>query len=771
MFWHFIKITFRNYRKNLLFTSIIVLGLAISIATILVITRYVIQEYRTDKFHKEFKNIYLALNVNPESNTSTVKQDWAEKFMSGYPEVKQTCRIDRIELTVNNQSGPIQLNNVLSTDPSFLKIFSFPVIKGDSANPLQDVQSIVLTESMATKLFGKEDALGKVVKTQIGHDENLLTVTAITKDPPADSRIQFEALVSFENHSFHFRSMGFSKPGVPNSFTQIFMCDIYLLLHEKADIPLLNNRLKKDSYWEVKENNYFYFLRLQPYSELYFDKNQSDGFKHGDKTMLFVFLSLAVLLILLACINFINLTTIKAFSRTKEVAFKKVAGASRGLLSGQFLFESVGMSVLAFILALFLSKYMAHLFSKMINASVDITYYYQMPQLVYVLLFSILLGIVSGYYPSMILSRVKTSELFKGKNMAGGFKFLLPKNLFIFQFTIAIALIISSVIIQKQLNYINTKDLGFDKKQLLHIAVPADLKPYALREELLKNPGIQDVALSYGIPGNLAATDGEKWFIMTDTSFLGTFGMKLVEGSNFQSHDKDVCLINETLMKQKGWSNCKGKQLEGKKVIGVVKDFHTSSLYEKIAPLEIDYIVSYLSDMTVRLDGANDANTLDFIKKTWKTVAPYSPMEYYFYDEWFDRKYKKEEAFGSLISIFTFIAIFIACLGLFGLLSYLVERRAKEIGIRKINGAENTEIMVLLNRDFIKWVAVAFVLATPIAWFVLHTWLKNFAYKTELRWWFFALAGLVSLIIALVTVSWKSWFAAKRNPVEILKYE
>jgi putative ABC transport system permease protein len=770
MFKHIVKITLRNFRKNLLFTLIIVFGLAVSMATILVISRYVIQEYSTDKFHKEYNNIFLVLNINSSETSSMVTQDWAEKIRSGFPEVRESCRIDRIEFNVLRQSGAVRLNQVLSTDPSFFRIFSFPVIKGNASNPLHDPNSIVLSESTAIKLFGNEDPLGKVIKTKLDNVENLLTVTAVTKDPPSDSRIQFEALVSFESKSFHFRMMSLSSRET-GTYKVIYMCDTYLLIHEKADVPLMDNRLKKESLREQKGDGYFSYLKLQPYSDLYFDKNRSDSFKHGDKTMLFVFSSLAILLVLLACINYINLTTIKAFSRSREIGYKKVSGASRSSLTAQFLFESVGLSSIAFILAIFLSKYMAAVFGRLVNSTVDVSWFFRFPQIFWVLLFAVVLGLVSGYYPSIYLSRVKTSELFKGKSLSSRHILLLPRNLFIFQFTIAVTLIISALIIEKQLDFVNNKDLGFEKANMLHLSIPSDIKPFALKDELLKSPGIENVALSYGTPVSLAATDGKYWFLSVDTSFIAIFRINLLQGRNFSPGDKKVCLVNETLMKENKWDNYRGKQAGGNEIIGVVKDFHTSSLYEKIVPVEIDFNTSFLPDMTIRMNGVNKEGTLDFIKAAWKRIAPYSPMEYYFYDDRIDGQYKNDEAFAKLISVFTFIAMLISCLGLFGLLVYLIERRAKEIGIRKINGAENIEIMIMLNKDFAKWVGISFLLATPIAWFVMHKWLENFAYKTKLDWWFFALAGLIALGIALLTVSWKSWFAASRNPAEVIREE
>jgi putative ABC transport system permease protein len=402
---------------------------------------------------------------------------------------------------------------------------------------------------------------------------------------------------------------------------------------------------------------------------------------------------------------------------------------------------------------------------------VDVSWFYQFPQILWALLCAVALGMISGYYPAIYLSRVKTSELFKGQSLTGRHILLLPKNLFIFQFTIAIMLIISSMIIEKQLNFINHKELGFEKRNMLHLSIPSDIKPFALKDELLKSPGIADVSLSYGTPARLPATDGKYWFLSVDTAFVPAFGITLLKGRNFSPGDKNVCLVNETLMKESNWDEYRGKLANGNEIIGVVQDFHTGSLYEKIVPVEMDFNTSYLPDMSIKMNEGNLQGTLDFIKATWKRMAPYSPMEYYFYDDWIGRQYKKEEAFARLISAFTLIAILISCMGLFGLLAYLIERRAREIAIRKINGAENTEIMVMLNRDFAKWVAISFVIATPVAWLVMHKWLENFAYKTELNWWFFALAGLIALGIALVTVSWKSWLAARRNPSEAMKYE
>ena len=771
MFKHIIKITLRNYRKNLLFTIIIVSGLAISMATIMVISRYMIQEYSTDQFHKEFKNLYQAVNINSEETSTILTADKAGQIKSNNPEVIQTCRIDKITLTVNPLASPLNLDNVLAVDPSFFSLFSFPVISGNISEPLPGDKSIVITVSLAKKLFGKQDPVGQVIVTKISSKEIPLTVTAVVNDPPEDSRIQFEALVSFASEEFHFRMMSFStkEKGIYN---RIFMCNTYFLLHDKADLPLLNSRIKKDTYRENREDGYFSYTRLQPLSEVYFDASLGDSFfKRGNKSLLYIFLSLALLLILLAAINYINLSTIKVFSRMKEVAYKKISGATRKVLIFQFLFESAGLSVVAFILAIFLSKYMAVFFSSLVNASVDVTYFYHFPRILWILLFAVVLGCISGFYPSFIMTRFKSSDLMKGYTGADRFGLILPKNLFIFQFTIAIALIIAAFIIGNQLRFINKKDPGFEKAGLLHISVPSDIRPFALRDELLKDPGIEAVCLSYGIPGKKVMTDGKIWFVSSDSTFLSTFKIRLLKGRNFRSSDKQVCLVNETLVKANKWDDYRGKSMGDKEVIGVIGDFNTSSLRAKIVPVELDFGTSYLPDMTIRLKKVNSPNTMENIRATWKKMVPCSPMEYFFYDEWFDNMYRNEEAFSSLISAFTFIAILISCLGLFGLLSYSIGRREREIGIRKVNGANTMQILLMINSDFIKWVVISFMIAVPLSVFLLNKWLEHFAYQASLSWWIFVLSGLMAIIIAVITVSWKSWIAARRNPAESLKYE
>ena len=790
MFKHFIKISLRNIFKNKLNTSLNVMSLALGITISLLIASYAINELSTDTFHSKEERIYKVSYGNSSLTPGPLNGFLKNQF----PEIVQTAHIETRQLNmfspvIQFKNNSFEIDRYYSADPGFFEIFDFEVIQGDIQPALESPFSMVLTESEAARIFNKTNPVGETVTWKSRRDFNF-TVRAIVKDLPSNSSIQFNGLVSDASvdgmDGRHSKDWGYT------------VYESYLLLKPNVDEKKLGEKLQNNLVTHYANNlstrasandAELNPLTLHRLKNVYFDKNLSnDTTNRGNLMLVNILLVIGGVIMLLSVINYVNLTTAHASNRNKEIGVQKLIGSSRRNLIFQYLSETTIISFLAVVAGAMFALALVKRFGVFMNISNGLTF---RPQLFFILIPLILLvGFVAGIYPALLLSSKKAIEIIKtktGNNRGGG---ILRRSLIIFQFSVTIVLITATLLIFKQVNYIKNKDLGIPDEQIVYAKLPFHIlagKKETLRERLQSIPEIENIAFSSNMFGEIQGLNSQEIdgkilnFATTwvDAEFIELYNLQLVNGRFFskdlKTDENTTALLNEAAVREFGVEDPFKLNIRipgGKaKVVGIVKDFNYKSLHNSIEPLAIIYLPRQGQYVNLKIAGNNLPETLAQISSGWDELAPGFPFSYHFLDQSFEKLYKKDEQMAKAVSLFSLVAIAIAVLGILGLSVFLTETRTKEIGIRKVNGARISEILTMLNKDFIKWVAIAFVIATPVAYYVMNKWLENFAYKTSLSWWIFVLAGLLALGIALLTVSWQSWKAATRNPVEALRYE
>jgi putative ABC transport system permease protein len=795
MFKHHLKIICRNILSNKLHSILNIAGLSVGISSFILILLYVNHELTFDRFHKNFNNIYkLTLG-----NSFYTMAPFAVVLNDKLPEIEKIARIDfqmgggkspLLRVKNGNETETFQVNDIIYADSTFFDIFSFSVIQGDTKTALTEPNSIVLTESTANKIFGTDNPIGKVIEF-IGTNENPrlnYTVSAIVKDVPINSSIKFKGIVSFGT----LKSI---KPGgvdVDEDYGN-WTYDTYILkksnslidqLTKKTNEIWLNDVLKRSDTRQDSESAKGFIAGFVPLKEVSFFKNNKAKF-------IYLILSVGIFIIILALINFVNLSIAKASTHTKEIAIKKVHGSGRYDLIKQFIGETLVLTFISAALGLFIVNSLMPLFTDITGISATVNLLQHPKWILFLISGSVLTGILAGVYPALYLSSFKPVAILKNERISGNINKTIIQILIVFQFVISIVLIISTLIIARQVRYMRTENIGFDKKHVIICQLTKNIRNKfdVFKQGLLENPDIINVATSSGsglaeefhmsFTAEINGVEKSYRAMAVDPDFVNTIGLKIIEGRDFswdlETDKRKTVILNETAVKYFAIDPALGFELDiynsKALVIGVVKDYHNESFQNKISPQVLWYVPGWNSSLSIRINGNNVSETIQYIKNQWNELSPDIPFEFQFLDEKYDALYKEEDKFNLLIGYFSIIAILIACLGLFGLVSFSTERRNKEIGIRKINGAKISEILVLLNRDFVIRVTIAFIIAVPIAWYAMYKWLQSFAYKTEISWWIFALAGIISLAVALLTVSWQSWRAATRNPVDALKYE
>jgi putative ABC transport system permease protein len=792
---HYLKIIGRNILSNKLHSVINIAGLAVGISSFILILLYVNHELTFDRFHKNFNNIYkLTLG-----NGFYTMAPFAVVLKDKLPEIEKIARIDfqmgggkspLLRVKKGNESETFQVNDIIYADSTFFDIFSFVVIHGDAKTSLTEPNSIVLTESTAYKIFGNDDPIGKTIEF-IGTNENPrlnYTVSAIIKDIPVNSSIKFNGIVSFST----LKSI---KPGgvdVDEDYGN-WTYDTYLLMKNASSVDQLtkktneiwlNDILKRSNIKPDSESAKEYISGFVPLKEVSFFNNNKAKF-------IYLILSVGIFIIILALINFVNLSIAKASTYAKEIAIKKVHGSSRFDLIKQFIGESLVLTFIGTSIALVIVDLLMPLFNEITGIFVSFKLLQNPKWILFLISGSVLTGILAGIYPALYLSSFKPVAIFKNEKISGNINKSITQILIVFQFVISIILIISTIIIARQVMYMRTENVGFDNKHIIKCKLTKNIrnKYDVFKQGLLENPNIINVATSSG--GGLAEkfhmsfteeiNGVEKSFqaMAVDPDFIKTIGLKIIEGRDFswdmETDKRNTVILNETAVKYFDLDPALGFELNiyntKALVIGVVKDYHNESFQKKISPQVLWYVPGWNYNLSIRISSNNIRGTIQYIKKQWNELSPDIPFEFQFLDEEYDALYKEEDKFNLLIGYFSLIAILIACLGLFGLVSFSTQRRNKEIGIRKINGAKISEILIILNKDYIIRVGIAFIIAVPVSWYFMHKWLQTFAYKTELSWWIFCTAGMIALVIALITVSWQSWKASTRNPVDALRYE
>ncbi|MCF8390920.1 MAG: ABC transporter permease, partial [Bacteroidales bacterium] len=708
------------------------------------------------------------------------------------PEIRSVTRIDYYAgggqspyIEVKEKSGSFKktkVKNVVFADNTFFDMFSFKLIYGNPTTALNNPYSIVLTRNTSQLLFGTDNSVGKSIHyigDRSGGPEMDMTVTAVIENIPDNSSLSFNAVASFAT-LYSIKPTGRDM----DSDWSNWMYSTFALL-DNNNSKIVEEKLSK--LWEECESMYFaenehLEIAIVPLSDIPFYNNNK-------RQLIFLIQLIGIFILILALVNFINLTIASSSLRAREIAVRKVTGSSRFELIKQFLFESVLVSVLVAPVSLLIVSLIGPYFNNITNTQISFDIIHQPLLLVYFVIGILIIGIIAGIYPAFYLSSFKITSLLKGEVTKGKKKISLQFGLFVFQFVISISLIICTVIISKQIDFVKDKSLGLNTANIIDFNQSQQIgsKYKVFKQRLLQNPDIISVTrtntgLGKGLP--ITATyehNGiKKTYAVTtvDPDFIPTMDIVMLDGRNFsweiQSDNKGAIIVNETFAKEFGLETVLNTELtlfkSKAKIIGVTKDFFYDSFRQTLKPSALWY-ADWNSHIHIKINNQNTAQSIEYIEGIWNELSPQTPFEYEFLDKTFGQLYKSEENLQKIFTSFSIIAIIIACLGLFGLALNSTQQRVKEISIRKINGAKISDVLMLLNKTFIKWIVIAFVIACPIAWYAMHEWLNNFAYKTELSLWIFAVAGILALGIALLTVSFQSWKAASRNPVEGLRYE
>jgi putative ABC transport system permease protein len=809
MLKNYFKIAFRNLWKNKGYSAINIIGLAIGIATCLLITLFVIDELSFDRYNKNADRIYRVnsdLKFGGEAHVMAVCPDpLASTLIRDYPEVENAVRFRSYGPSlVKKGNENIKEERIIYVDSTVFDIFTLPMIAGDPMKALAEPNSVVITESTAKKYFGTTNVLGKVLRFDNQNDNK---ITGVIKDVPGNSHFNFDFFVSLAGSeearrniwlSFNFVTYVLLRPGTDrNAFEKKFDD-----LIKKYMWPQAQDLMKIDAEQFKRSGNYVR-LSLIPLTDIHLHSDRvAELAPNSDIQVVYIFSIIAIFILLVACVNFMNLSTARSANRAKEVGIRKVLGTQRKNLVSQFLTEAVVMSLIAFVFAILTAILLLPFLNQLAVKSLSLSVV-EHPWLYPLLIgFAVLVGLLAGSYPAWYLSAFRPIQVLKG-TVAGGFKrSYLRSSLVVFQFFISIVLIIATVIIYNQLNYIRNKKLGFNKEQVLLVrdSYALDKQAETFKQEALKYPEIVSATKSGYLPVNNSNRDNESLFSeghiendkavstqlwTVDHDYIKTMGMQIVEGRDFNKDmptDSSAIIINETAVKLFGFSgnplgrkvtrliDLKARTTRDFIVIGVVKNFNFESLRQTIGALCMK-IGNDPGTISFRMKTTDVANTINHIKGLWKRTAPNEPFTYTFLNEEFDNMYRTEQRSGKIFVSFAVLAILIACLGLFGLAAYAAEQRTKEIGIRKVLGATVSNIVAMLSTDFLKLVIIASLIAFPVAWWLMNKWLQDFAYRIAIGWWIFALAAFVSIFIAIMTVSFQAIKAALSNPVKNLRTE
>ena len=795
---NYFKIALRNLLKNKLYTFTNVLSLTVGLAACGLIALYIFEEWHVDRFHEKGNRIYRVItntisNGKEELASGTVGRPLAQTILRDIPEAEQVVALHRATM-------PIKANNryffekELYAGEHFLETFTFPLQEGDVHTALRQPYSLVLRANIARKYFGKESALGK---TLLLNDTIPFKVTGILADDQQPSHIDFQVLISLST----FYALGQTADAW---FTWDEFC--YVLLDKNADPKTAEKKIStlsmKYNRKEYKANGFEVTHSLEPLPSIYLH-SEANGINkaNGSAKQLYMLGAIGLFLLLIACINFINLSTAQQSQRAKEVGVRKAIGAEYKTLIGQFIGESQLLAFLAGILSLIIIVATLPYLNEITQKAIPISRLSHPLTISIGVCFLVITGIFAGWYPSLVITRFRPIDTLRGHLTVGNKGVRLRQSLVIFQFTISLILIVSTLTVVQQVKYMQNQKLGFNTERVLVV----DLRQTPRRQvidnfetiktQVINLPNVQSATGVSALPGRSGWSGQMVWaegrprdqaisleVIPVDHDYVKTLGMTIKHGRDyskeFKTDTEHGVLLNEAACKALGWNpdEAVGKKLttpgmDGGQVVGVIADFHQHGLQEKIKPIltfMAPYAYGYLA---LRLGPGNVSTSVAEVEKMWKNRFAGYDFNYFFWDEDFNQQYRSEERISVIFSVFAVLAVLIACLGLFGLAAFTASKRTKEIGIRKVMGANVTSIVSMLSSEFLKLVLIAFVIATPMAWYFMHQWLEDFAYRTEISWWLFGVAGLSAVLVAFITVSFQAVKAALMNPVKSLKTE
>lgn len=792
MIKNYLRVAFRNLWRHKGFSFLNIMGLTIGMSACFLVFLYVKFELSYDHFHSKADRIY---NVVTDINNPTevlhfdnVAPAMPVAAKRDFPEIEKQVRFSPGNILVRRGDIKIQEDNMAFADSTFFEIFDFPLLKGDPATALRGPLTVVLSETAAKKYFGSADPMGQHLL--VFGDGQPATVTGIMKDMPENTELKTDMLMSMYNGpQDSSRDQNWGGFGV--------MC--YFLLKPHTDPHALQNKFPAFLVNHIgkfmKDNNQTYTYILEPLKDYYL--KSTPGNAKGSLTNIYVFSIVGVFILLIAGINFVNLTTARSTERAREVGIRKVIGAERRQLTGQFLGESVILCLIAFVLSVGVCAALLPSFNFLAGKTISTGVFHNPGYILALLLIGLGIGLLAGIYPALVLSAFQPIIVLKGRFATGVRGLLLRKGLVISQFTISIGLIAATLLVGYQLHYMRQQELGFSKDQELVIDTHGDDHREALKQDLRTLRGVVSTAMSSSTPGTgwmnaysiLQNQKGEMQvcspdLFFVDFDFIPQYQLKILAGRTFSraygSDTTQAMILNEQAVRMLGYHSPQdaiGRNFEqwGRKgkIIGVVRDFHYEGLQAEIRPLSLRIEPGGCTMLSVKVSTSDLKKTVAEIEKTWHTVIPNRPFSYFFLDEQFDRQYRSEDRFGKLFLYFSVLAIFISCLGLLGLASYSTMQRTKEIGVRKVLGASVAGIVRLLSKDFLVLVGIAFVVATPLAFWLMKRWLDGFAYRVNIfsAWWIFLVGGVLALAIALFTISFQAIRAALANPVKALRTE
>lgn len=807
MFRNYFVVALRNIRKHKGYSIINILGLSIGIASCLLILLFVWSELSYDRFHERAEQIYrvgLTFHVGTNQFDAALGPcPLAAALVRDFPEVEKAARIFARQsrggdVFVRNEDRRFREKRFLWADQSLFDILTIPFLKGNPGEALEKPNSVVLTIESAEKYFGKEDPMGKMLTLE---DGSLYMVTGVTEKWPESSHFHFDFLASFSSLP-KSKDPDFYDTAV---FTFILLQEGALIEHLEAKLPEFSGKymapiiekIMAVSYEEFLGSENFIGFMVQPLLDIHLHSDWGNELEpQGSFTTVIIFSAIALLILVVACINFINLTTARSTQRANEVGVRKVVGSTHRQLIRQFLAESIFMSLMAVLLALILVEIFLPVFNSLVGREFSSSYFMRGSFLLMLSLGVLVIGLAAGSYPAFLMASFKPVEVLKGNIQSGIRGRRFRDFLVIFQFCASIILLIGTMVIYTQLHYIQNKELGFEKDHVVVVqrAEKLGVQQEIFKNRLMQNPDILSVTFSDSLPqmlleakvfqkeGEGSSENNTLIAITADYDFFETYKLELLEGRFFEkerSADATAIVLNETAVKALDIQNPLEKRLVlvGLKrrpmdIIGVVRDFHMESLHVKIGPLAVLLAGERPGVLlSVRVRPSSIQKTMGYLETQWNQFTNSQPFEYVFFDDQFDLLYKSEIQAGKVITAFAALAIFVACLGLLGLASFTSGQRTKEIGIRKVLGSSVSGIIFLLNKDFVKRVLLANLIAWPLAYYAMNKWLQNFAYRIRIELWVFFVSALIALVIALVTVSYQSVKAALGNPVDSLRYE
>jgi putative ABC transport system permease protein len=779
-----LKTAFRFIKRNLAFSLINILGLSLGIALVIISLLWIQFEFSFDKFHQNADRIFRVVvqfdKSNYTDNFAHTPAPLGEAMKNEIPEVVDYVRFGSAGRTLINVGKKQFWEEIDLADPSLFKIFSFKLLSGDPENVLKSPNSIIVSETKARTYFGSVDPLGQIL--QLGYEKTPFIITGIMKDLPGNSQLQFDFLGSFSNIK------GNLDWGMWNYST-------YILAQNKQSINPIREKLPVITKKYIKEERTT--LQIQPLTNIHLHSNLRDDLPtNRNIKLIYIFVSICLLVLIVACINYMNLATARCIRRGKEAGLRKVAGASNSDLTIQFLFESFAMTLSAFILALLICTLILPIFNSLTGLYIYLESFLHFNSVIFLVILLLLVTFLAGSYPAFMLSSLNPASAvrsdFKLVNNLSvkGFR----NALVIFQFIVAIVLIACTLIIQSQLTFIRNKNLGLSPDQVVVVSILQDdikLKYELYKNEVLTNPSVLNASALNYFPGTQGYRQNVWWeglqendisnmmdWIPVDQDFINTLKIELVKGEFFPRDisikGSMVYVLNESAVKMIGWDDPIGKQFDivGKgQVVGVVRDFNFKSLHTSLEPVALTFYPELFDNLMLKISTENVSNTIDFLKRRWVSFFPQYPFEYSFLSDDFQKMYEKDNSTFRIITYVSLMALFIACIGLFGLVLFSIDQRVKEIGIRKVSGASSGIILLMFNMEFIKRIFVSFIISCPIIIYFMQNWLDNFAYRVELSLWMLAFPGLLTLVISITIVTMLTFYTSTRNPSECLRSE